>query len=257
MEMLEKNNSLKAQANGLGINFDALEELAKVVIESGLSPLSTTKAVMIAVLQGRELGLPPMASINNIYDINGKATQSIHLMNGLALKNNVIFKILTDYKPIVVYRDGNQMEYPEEMVLQFVKEEKWSLIDSKYLKNQDVLAALPKDRKCIIRYTVDYVTTVEGTRKWSDGRVMTLPSSYYYSTAQNSGLVKPNSAWTKNARNQMFVRALANLFRLLGDDFLLGLNYETTEMLDANGINYNVTDEGKIEYSDIVEDENN
>jgi hypothetical protein len=237
----KKNNEITTTvSDNPSYNFGELKKLAKVVIESGLSPLDSENAVIMAVLQGKELGIPPMASVNNIFDINGKATPSIHLMNALALKNKVTHKILVDYEPKYKYLDGNKVPYPEELVLKKVDNDEWSLLDSEYLQNKEVLASLPKDKKCIIRYLVDRFTTVEGVRTFKDGRTMTAKATYKYSTAQNSGLIKNSGAWVKDPQNQMHVRALSKLFRLLGDDFLLGLHYEATEMMDAEGIDYDL-----------------
>lgn len=70
---------LKAGAPIVGIVPQTIEEvfrLAKGIADSGLAPkdLNTSEKVMVAILTGLEIGLPPMFAIQKIAVINGRPT---------------------------------------------------------------------------------------------------------------------------------------------------------------------------------------
>jgi len=62
--------------------WNLLHQQAKALLVSGLLPktLKTPEQVIVVVLKGRELGIPPMQALEQIHIINGKATQSAELM---------------------------------------------------------------------------------------------------------------------------------------------------------------------------------
>jgi hypothetical protein len=64
-------------------------EMAKLLAESGLVPqgLNTPQKVFVALQWGHELGLSPMAAVNNVVVINGKPTLSADIMHALAISN--------------------------------------------------------------------------------------------------------------------------------------------------------------------------
>lgn len=64
-------------------------QLANIIAKSGIAPrsLDTPEKVYIALQWGHELGLSPMAAVNNINAINGKVTMSADLMMGLCMSH--------------------------------------------------------------------------------------------------------------------------------------------------------------------------
>jgi hypothetical protein len=64
-------------------------EMAKLLAESGLVPqgLNTPQKVFVALQWGHELGLSPMAAVNNVAVINGRPTLSADIMHALAISN--------------------------------------------------------------------------------------------------------------------------------------------------------------------------
>lgn len=71
--------ALKAGGPIMGIvpqNIDEIFRLATGIAKSGLAPpsMATAEKLMVAIMTGLELGLPPMFAINKIAVINGKPT---------------------------------------------------------------------------------------------------------------------------------------------------------------------------------------
>jgi hypothetical protein len=91
--------------------------------------------------------------------------------------------------------------------------------------------------------TIDYVTTFKFFKKWND-MVINNIVSYRWSEAVKAGLTSKDN-WVKMGRIMMRARALAIGARLAAPEAMLGM-YETTELADAKGINYEVTEEGEV-----------
>ncbi len=64
-------------------------QMAGLLAKSGLVPntLNTVEKVFVALQWGHELGLSPMASVNNVIPINGRPTLSADVMLALARNN--------------------------------------------------------------------------------------------------------------------------------------------------------------------------
>jgi len=236
-------------------SFEDLRILAQEVIKSGLSPLPSESAVMIAIISGRELGIPPMAAINNIYDVGGKATPSIHLMNALAINNDVSFEVLKDFEIERTYTDGEGNLYDEEEVKLNEKEGVWQVVTKAQLSNEASKAKIVAKAIKIIVVSSERVTKVLLTRQIKDKPNRTFISTYKLSTAIRAKLIKPGGAWDIDPANQCLVRALSKGFRYIGDDFMLAMPYETTEMMDAKEIEYAVNDESIVSKITILDKE--
>lgn len=90
---------------------------------------------------------------------------------------------------------------------------------------------------------VDRVTTFRFFRMWN-GRVIENDVSYRWSEATKAGYTTKDN-WVKMPRIMMRTRALTVGARLVAPEAILGL-YETSELADAKGVNYSVTEEGEV-----------
>lgn len=86
-------------------NFQSTQEMmeyAAVLIQSKLVPqaFNTPEKVVAAIQTGRELGFGPMASMNNLHVIQGRATLSVHALGALMKKKGIITKTIKDFEPI-------------------------------------------------------------------------------------------------------------------------------------------------------------
>ena len=75
--------------------------LAKAIMQSGMAPKSfdTEQKILVAVQMGAELGLPPMASLQNIAVVNGRPTLWGDAVPGICQA------LMEDYKQEVVGSD--------------------------------------------------------------------------------------------------------------------------------------------------------
>lgn len=70
-------------------NLDQQLKFAETIAKSGITPtgLKTPEQVFVAIQWGRELGLAPMVSLNNIAVVNGKPSLSADIMHGIVRNN--------------------------------------------------------------------------------------------------------------------------------------------------------------------------
>lgn len=245
-ENLAKETSLATTTNLGGLKFKSLSEIktwGNEIAKSGMTPLETGEKVVVAIMMGKELGLEPMVSVNNIIPINGKATLGIHLINSLLLKAGIVTEVIRSYEPCVAFAmkgdDGNvYKEFKDEtdkkgtpviLRIGFADEE-------------------AKEHEVKGKTIVDYKTVVKMTRnlKQEDGsfKPMSVTASFSYSEAVQADLMKKDN-WKKYTKQMCLQRATAFAGRLIGADILLGM-YETSELLDAGNIPYSIEDNGKV-----------
>lgn len=72
---------------------------AKILCESKLVPgtYNTPEKVLLCVAQGRELGLPAITSLYNVYFISGRPVLSIHAILALLAKNKISYTTEEDF----------------------------------------------------------------------------------------------------------------------------------------------------------------
>lgn len=85
--------------------FNSVQEMmdwAEKVIDSGLLPdsISEPEQVMTIVQHGRELGLTPHISLNNIHVIAGRPTVGASMLGALLKKAGVEWVIEKDFEPV-------------------------------------------------------------------------------------------------------------------------------------------------------------
>lgn len=83
-------------------NVAEMREFAEVLIKSKVIPptFTSAEAVIATIAQGRELGLPAVTSLYNMYFISGKPTLSIHALLGLLRAKGLAWKTIYDFEPI-------------------------------------------------------------------------------------------------------------------------------------------------------------
>lgn len=104
-EEIQKASETQEKAVAKLDQFNNTQEIyafAKVLCESKLVPASfnTPEKVVLAIAQGKELGLPAVTSIYNMYFISGKPSLGIHAILALLTKNKIAYETLEDYIPI-------------------------------------------------------------------------------------------------------------------------------------------------------------
>ncbi len=258
---MEENDNKKNLNSGIALldtsNFEytveALEKLANYVIKTELTPLATTSEAISAILTGREVGLPPMVSLRQVYPIQGRSSLGIHAMVGIALQNNITIKIIKDYEQLFVYYKNKNKVSKETVEL---LGDSAMIVNSEDLKEESMKKLLiekaKKESKTIIMkvFLNDYHTVVEASRfrKLPNGEIREIfaTGEYFYSTAVKAGLVKGKTgAWDVNPKNQMQVRAKSNALQNIADDLMQGM-YNTQSTLDFQGKIYDVDDDNIV-----------
>ncbi len=188
---------------------EALMRFCENVIQSGVFPegLNTPQKLYIVIRQGQELGLPAMASINNIHVINSRATLSVHAIGYLLKRAGIYHKTIKNGEKVVIkYKDpktGADKEY------------------------------------------IDRVTTIRFYRKAPElGVVIEEDVTFTWQEAQIAGWTEKKT-WVSMPNLMLWNRCFAIGARRVAPDALLGF-YEDSEWADAKGANYQMDDEGHV-----------
>lgn len=218
-------------------NLEALKVFAKGVIAGALCPLKKEEDIIIAITSGRELGLQPMVSIQNIYPINGKPAISTHIVKALLLNNDVMFRKTIDYKPIFIF-------YKEQ------KNEKGEI--KKVGAGKGFLEEKPVDAKHDA--PVDFVTEYEFSRfkkringSWHE---IIVPSRFSMKEAQQAELLDKDN-YKKYPARMLDARAFIIGAREIASDIIFGM-YSINELADSNNIKYDINENSEEKIIDIT-----
>ena len=92
-----------------------MKQQAAEILRSNFLPqgIKSVEQVVVIILKGRELGIPPMQALSHIHVINGKPTMSAELMLALILKHHPKTKISYPVRSsekceVKVERDGSE-----------------------------------------------------------------------------------------------------------------------------------------------------
>lgn len=242
------------------VNFKDFAELmnfANKIAESKLTPLKKGEDVLAAILYGKELGLEPMTSVNNIYPINGKATLGVHLINALLLKAGVVTEVLNDYEPCVPFAlmEDGIVVYKDARGTNVKTDERGKPVDplaKPVIVRIDYLSSEAKPYEKKGTNIVDFRITKKFTRqvKQLDNtfKEMVVIYSFGNSDAVKAGLLnnseKPKDNWQNWTKQMCDARCSTFGGRMIGADILMGM-MEFTEMADVSGIKYTMTEEGE------------
>lgn len=181
---------------------------AQLLIDAKLVTQQKPEEVVAIARLGAALGIPFEVATQNIVMMYGKPTLTVHTMTALAKKTGYIdWEIVKDYEPI-----------------------------TKTYKNAD-----GKEKKVI----EDYVTTIRFLRYNPVlKRTIVNEISYYFHQAVQGGHSE-KTQWVKMPRNMMRARCLSEGIRFIASDVLVyggGAIYETSEILDVQGKEYEMSD---------------
>ena len=70
--------------------------LGEVLCKSALVPLKKPEDVVVALMTGKELNLPFITSMSQIYPINGRPTIGVHIQRALCIKAGILIKKIED-----------------------------------------------------------------------------------------------------------------------------------------------------------------
>lgn len=254
----QNDQALAVATKGL-VEFGSIKEMqdfATELVKTGLTPIKNAGGVVAAILYGKELGLPPMVSVNHIHPIGGRATLGVHLINSLLQKEGIVIETIRDYEPCVDFvmkGDDDKAVLVDKTTGAIVEriEGKAPANSTPVFLRQGFVDEEPKNHEVKGKRITNYRTVLRFTRllKRPDGTFVetTQTSNFSYGDAVAAELTS-NPVWMKYPRTQCWNRALALGGRMIADDVLLGA-METSEYADVHKIKYDVR-EGKVVFEE-------
>lgn len=113
---IEKKDQSSFSVVAIEQEFEYFSIIANKVLSANLAPkgVNTVEKIIIILQTGRELGMPPMAALQNIHVIEGRATLGIHAITTLVKKAGIEFTTVKDYEP-VYNKDQQVINYVTEI----------------------------------------------------------------------------------------------------------------------------------------------
>lgn len=212
--------------------------LGSAIANSRLCPLKTPEDVALAMMTGRELGLPFVTSISQIYPIEGKPSLGTHLIRALVIKAGIVFQKIENGVPLYNFAKKD-------------KEGKVVTADGKpVIVGVGTIDEQPSNTgKALAGYRTTY--KFERLIKRPDGswKEITAEGSFSTIEAAEAGLLD-KANWQKYWRRMLDARAFNNGAREIADDVISGLM--TPDELGANSY---INDEGQEIITDITHEE--
>lgn len=126
-------------------------KMASLLAKSGIlsKDLNTPEKLFLLLQQGKELGLQPMQSLNNIYVVNGKTAISAKMMLSLAIKAGITYRFVewTDLTCKMIFKRGEwemEIDYTMEEAKKanLTWKDNWKSYPKEMLKSRCVSRAL-------------------------------------------------------------------------------------------------------------------
>jgi len=212
--------------------------LGEAIANSKLCPLKTPEDVALAMMTGRELGLPFVTSISQIYPIEGKPSLGTHLIRALIIKAGITFE-----------KVENAVE-----IYNFAKKDKQGKVvmssGKPIIVKQGTIEEQPDNTgKALAGYRTTYkfnrlIKRPDGT--WKE---MTAEGSFSTMEAGEANLLDKHN-WKAYWRRMLDARAFNNGAREIGDDVISGLMSP-----DELGANSYINDRGEEVIEEIPYEE--
>tara|TARA_R110000796_G_scaffold61674_6_gene142639 strand:+ start:6063 stop:6902 length:840 start_codon:yes stop_codon:yes gene_type:complete len=208
--------------------------LGTVLVKSQLVPLKRPEDVVTALMTGKELGLPFITSISQIYPINGRPTLGVHIQKALCLQRGVTFQKTEDAVAIYIFVATDA-------------EGKVKIEDKKFIiLGEGTFEEQPPNTK---KKEITKRTTYEFSRliKRPDGswKEITAKGSFTLREAAEAELLDKD-VWKKYWRRMLDARAFTNGVGEIADDITLGLR-SPNELAD----NFYIDDSGKETFIEV------
>jgi len=256
--MSDSKTALTKTETGLQVpkTFDKQQEFFTQLIKGSVGGVKTVGDAMLVYQKAKELGIGWGNALPHMHIVDGKPGVDIHILKAILSKpgSGVQWEHTEDNVPVYQYLGEDQAVYqqfelpPNHIVVTSLSKEveagKFRVAILPTNVEPD-----PKKPPIFKKLPVDYRSTYIFTRKKRDidgaWITVTAKGSFSWREAINAGLVKdsPKAAW--NAYRNLMINTRAFTFgaREIADDLLMG-NYETTELLDFSGVNYDITTSG-------------
>lgn len=267
-------NVLQLDING---NLDkSLEVLTKLVQSKALKDkvVSVENALGLYV-KTKELGLPFMAGVDHIIEINGKYALDVHAMRALVLKAGIIhWELVHDNVPLYKYIDSTKTvvargvddsclpygyEVPKGSNVQAMTED---TVRIKSIGFQPVFKVVDKivygaNGEFLINYVTKYkfTRTIGKKEQVEYGEFSNFDAIVAGLHLKKDNTINEKSPWLIYNQNQREHRAWTFGVRKIADDILFGL-METSELYDLNKKDYTIEDGNAVLIEEEISSDN-
>lgn len=261
-EVAKTNTSIATKSRNLPDRLSALDTF-KILAKSAGTGIKSEGEAMLMAMKAKELGIGFGNAIPHMHVINGKPGIDIHIIKALLLRpsSGVVWEKVEDYVPVYRYVTKDGLLFTHDMLPHAYQQIEIVPLDQlKKLPNtieklhvaylpskEDINVPEVYDRRTSYifkRYVSMGNKTIEriskaGTFSWQEALAAKLPFD-------KQGNMNPDSAWSKYRKIQIDHRAFTFGARDIASDLLMG-NYETSELYDIEGIDYDIVDsDGEI-----------
>lgn len=208
--------------------FEKKLQMIEVAIQNKLLPayVKTKEVGLMLIEKAKELGLPPFASFDMFYQVNGRLALQSNGLAAIIKKNGGRYRVVRNNEPVF------ETTIPRNHYLEgeFVRYDPTT---------KQVVA---KDHTPFILRPMNYaVTTIIATRP-DEGHKVEHIVHFTNAEAQAAQLLSKD-VWQKYPEAMMFNRCLAKMARQVFPDFIAGM-YPAEELDENNTLNYD--SEGKV-----------
>jgi hypothetical protein len=218
-----------------------MTQIANVIIKSKLSPLKNANDVILAIITGNQYNLPFMASIANIYPINGRPSMGTHIIRGLILRNKIMFTKIYDYEPMFEYAKAKKVEDKLVVVTRTIKVNN---VDKQVPVILGTFTTKDAPQELHIKgdVSIDRITKYQFKRKVKqiDGSYedLVIYAEYKISDARTAGFLDKDN-WINHPARMLDARAFNIGAREIADDILLGM-MSISELADEYNTPYTI-----------------
>jgi len=186
--------------------------LANILVKGKMCPLKEPADVVIALMTGKELGIPFISSITQIYPINGTPTLGTHIQKGLALKNGIIYTRTRHYEAKYMFVKVDDNGKP-------VLVDKKPVIVSNGFLDEQPAGTKKKEIDRITEYRLTRELYIPTSRRIS---IMVQTGSFSLSEAKKAGLLEKDN-WKFYPKDMLDARAFDRAMSEIADDIKHGL----------------------------------
>jgi len=228
----------------------------QVLAKSANTGIRNEGEALLMALKAKELGIGFGNAIPHMHVISGKPGIDIHIIKAILLRPSAMttWELLEEYAPIYRYLTKDGLIFMEDELPKTYKEIKIvSVKDLPKLTNTPDLLHLafyPNPENINLPEIFDRRTTYLFKRtSFFNGEkiVRTAKGSFSWRKALLAGLpydktgnLNPKSAWNSYRELMIAIRAFTFGAREIASDLLMG-NYETTELFDMSGVDYDIS----------------
>lgn len=205
-----------------------IHELSSLLVNGKMCPFKEESDVLICLLAGKELGLTLSSALSGIYPIEKRPSLGIHVIKGILLNNNVLFKKTHSSEPYYEFAKKNKESNKVEVLGKGFYSER---------------SNFPEQNS---KRVIDTKTQYKFTRYFTIGGKLVENTAYGlfgFSDAKTANLLNKDN-WKKFYLDMEATRAFVRGAREIADDLIGGMS-TPSELADAGKTKISFDSEGR------------